>query len=493
MKAQKVEKEYRMDSLIGLDLGTTAIKAGVYTPEGRLLGSAAFDYELITPRPGWVEQDPRQWWELSVRAVRGALAACPCAHRPAALAISSQGISFVPVDRAGRALGAALCWLDTRAEAEAETVRERVGAERLFELTGKRPNAAYVLPKLLWLRAHEPERFRQTACFLSAHDFLVQRLCGARATDFSLAGGSLLFDLRRLEWSGELLGAFDLDPALLPAAGWAGGVVGEFSPAAADEMGLPAGLPVALGGQDQKVAALGAGLGPGLCAVSLGTAAAVSCLADRPVYDPQRRIPLFPFVAPGLWDLEGVVGTAGAALRWARDLFFPGSSYAELDTLARQSAPGSNGVRFYPHLAGATSPLWEPAAGGVFSGLGLACGRADLARAVLEGVAYQIRANLEVMARLAPVEALVLFGGGSRGPLWREIIAAVCALPLSAPAGLEPALWGAGRLAGFGAGLLAKRIQPPAGLAFSPPPAEWVERYEPLYQQYRAAERTPLV
>jgi xylulokinase len=503
-----------MDSLIGLDLGTTAIKAGVYALDGRLLASAAFDYDLITPRPGWVEQDPRQWWDLSARAVRAALASCEVGHRPAAISVSSQGISFIPLDRTGQPLGSALCWLDMRADVEAAAVRARIGEERLFALTGKRPSAGYVLPKLLWLRRHEPERFRQADCFLTAHDFLVHRLCGAKVTDFSLAGGSLLFDLQRLEWSAELLDAFDLDPARLPRAVLAGTPAGVLERKAAEELDLPLGLPVVVGGQDQKVAALGAGLRPGWAAISLGTAAAVSCLAERPVLDPQRRIPLFPFVAPGLWDLEGVIGTAGAAMRWARDNFFPDLSYPQMDALARLSSPGANGVRFYPHLAGATSPLWQPAAAGAFSGLSLACGRADLARSLYEGVAYQIRANLEVMAQLSAPQALILFGGGSRSPLWREIIAAVCALPAasaaaavsagsvsasaesSAPDGTyapDVALWGACRLAGFGAGLFAERFGPSAGLDFRLAEPDWVARYAELYPRYRAAERAPLV
>jgi xylulokinase len=483
-----------IDSLIGLDLGTTAVKAAVYAPDGRQLGSAAYEYDLITPRPGWVEQDPRDWWNLAVRAVRAALAQAEAvAHRPAALSISSQGISFVPVDRGGDPLGNALCWLDTRAETEARDIRRRVGEDRIFTLTGKRPSAAYILPKLLWLRKHEAERFRSASRFLTPHDFLLHRLCGSALTDYSLAGGSLLFDLQRMEWSRELLNAFDLDPARLPVPAWAGTPAGELSQSAAAELGLPARLAVAVGGQDQKVAALGAGLRPGWAAVSLGTAAAVSCLAERPVLDPQRRIPLFPFVAPGWWDLEGVIGTAGAAVRWARDAFFPELSYEQLDGLARQSIPGAHGVRFFPHLSGATSPHWKPAARGSFSGLHLASSRADLVRSLYEGVAFQIRANLEVIARLSPPQALILFGGGSRSPLWGEIIASAAGLPVALASVPDVALWGACRLAGFGAGLFSERFDQTVALDFHPPAPDLTEQYADIAREYRAAEHAPLV
>lgn len=478
-----------MDSLIGLDLGTTAVKAGVYSIEGRLLGSAVEEIPLHTPRPGWVEQDPRDWWEASLRVLRAALerASAGCSHQPAALAVSSQGISFVPVDTAGEPLCRALSWLDTRAANEAAWLEERFGAERLFALTGKRIGAVYTLPKLLWLRTHQPEVFHAADDFLMAQDFLLMRLCGVRATDYSLAGGTLLLDLHRLVWSPDLLDACGLDARRLPEPRWAGSPAGQLCRAAAEALGLPSGLKVVVGGQDQKVAALGAGLRPGWCALSLGTAAAVSCLTGTPLLDPARRIPLFPYVAAGAWDLEGVVGTAGAALHWARDALFPGLDYPAVEALARTSPPGARGVRFYPHLSGASAPHWNAAASAGFHGLSLACGREDLARAVYEGVACEIRANLDVMRELAPVEALLLFGGGSRSLLWREILSALAGLPLAALPDADAALWGASRLAGFGAGIFADPTSPAADLDFIPPSPPRVEAYQAVYQDYRAA------
>jgi xylulokinase len=485
-----------VESLLALDLGTTAIKAAVFAPDGRLLGSAAEEYSLITPRPGWVEQNPGDWWELSLRTLRGALEAASGTginHRPAALAVSSQGISFVPVDRSGRALGNALCWLDTRAGVEAEWLEKRLNAQWIFEITGKRLSLAYVLPKLHWLRTHRPELFARADCFLMAQDYLLYRLAGVKTTDFSLAGGSMLLDLERLAWSDELLSTCALDAARLPSPVWAGSQVGDLSVSAADGLRLPEGLKLVVGGQDQKVAALGAGLRPGWAAISLGTAAAVSCLAQAPFRDPLMRIPLFPFVSPGWWDLEGVVGAGGAALRWGLETFFPGLDFAQLEALARTSPPGANGVRFYPHLAGATSPHWKGDAGGALRGLGLAVGRADLARAFYEGVAFEIRANLEVMRDLSPVEGLLLFGGGSRSTLWREIIAAVCASPLAVVSNPDVALWGAARLAGFGAGLFTERAQSAADLRWSEAPSDLLGRYAEIYSAYRAGETAPLV
>jgi xylulokinase len=478
-----------MEALLSIDLGTTAIKAAVYSLEGQALGEATLEYPLISPRPGWVEQDPEMWWSLAIRTARVAAAQAGEAvgARICGLAVSSQGISFVPVDRVGAPLCNALCWLDTRAAAEASAVREQIGDDRLFRVTGKRPSAAYVLPKLLWLRAHAPDLYARTDRFLLAHDFLVYRMCGAQVIDPSLAGGTLLLDLHSLSWSADLLAAFDLSPARLPGLAWAGTRAGELSGEAAGLFGLQPGIPVVVGGQDQKCAALGAAIRPGVATVSLGTASAISCLADRPLLDPQRRIPCFPFVIPGFWVLEGVVGTAGAALRWLRAAFFPQDDFVELDAWAARAEPGANGVRFYPHLAGATSPLWQAEARGAFAGLSLAAGKADLVRSVLEGVAFQIRANLEAIEGLAPVNELILFGGGARSRLWNGIIAAVTGKAVRVARTVNVANWGACLLAGIGAGKFrdAQHLPTPAqAKTVITPEAGEVRRYQELYEAY---------
>ncbi len=478
-----------MDALLSVDLGTTGCKAAVCSAAGQVLGTSYLEYPLINLAPGWVEQDADLWWSLAQQAVRQALAHTPGDCRIHGLSISSQGISFVPIDRAGRVLRRAINWLDTRAEAEAALIRERIGDRDLFQLTGKRPAAFYLLPKLLWLRRHEPDLCRATDRFLLAHDFLLHRLCGAAVTDYSLAGGTLLLDLHALTWSERLLTTFAVDPGQLPDLAWAGTVAGALAPAVARSLGLAAGTPVVVGGQDQKCAALGAGIRPGRVTVSLGTAAAISCLVDRPVLDEGQRIPVYPFVAPGYWVLEGVIGTAGAALKWAREALYPGKTYAELDQLAAGSPPGANGVRFYPHLAGAASPVWQAAARGAFTGLSLATGPADIVRSVLEGIAFQIRANLAAMATLAPVEELVLFGGGARSALWAQIIAEATSLRVGVAEMVDVANWGACLLAGVGVGLCPDRLAAGSGATCEPSPAA-IARYDGIYQEYIAGEKS---
>lgn len=480
-----------MDALLSLDLGTTGCKAAICSPAGEVLGTSYLEYPLETPSPGWVEQDADLWWELAQQAICRALAVSGVAGREIlALSVSSQGISFVPVDRDGHVLRRAISWLDMRATAEAAQIRAQVGDVDLFRLTGKRPAPFYVLPKLLWLQRHEPKLCLQTHKYLLAHDLLLHRLCGAMVTDYTLAGGTLLLDLHHLAWSKSLLATFEVNPAQIPDLAWAGTLAGELTGEAAKALGLRRGMPIVVGAQDQKCAALGAGICPGRATISLGTAAAITCVTQGAVLDDRQRVPTFPFVAPGQWVLEGVVGTAGAALKWLRNMLFPTKSYIELDHLAEESLPGAGGVRFYPHLSGATSPWWQDGVQGAFTGLCLATNPGDLVRSVLEGVAFQVRANLDVMAQLCPIEELVLFGGGARSVLWPRIISAVAGKPVRVAAMADMANWGACVLAGVGAGL--ERDQLGVGLGrrdvMYDPEVSLTACYAELYGEYCATD-----
>ncbi|NLE43808.1 MAG: hypothetical protein GX620_03720 [Chloroflexi bacterium] len=485
-----------MDALLSVDLGTTGCKAAVCTVTGRILGANTIEYPLIYPAPGFVEQDTNLWWALSLQAMRAALDVSEIpAETIRAVSVSTQGISFAPVDRSGLVLRNAINWLDTRAVEQAARIKARIGDTGLFQITGKLPSAAYVLPKLMWLREHEPRLVDRTAKFLMAHDFLIYRLCGAVVTDYSMAGGSALLDVRSLAWSEVLLSEFGVDRDQLPELAWSGTVAGKLTRQVAEEVGLVPGIPVVVGGQDQKCAALGAAIRPGVSTVSLGTASAITSLTEAPILDPHRRIPTFPFVMAGLWDLEGVISTAGAAMKWARDTLCAGRDYTALDDLAATSPPGAHGVRFYPHLAGATSPVWQSEARGAFLGLSLATDQADIVRSVLEGVAFQIRSNLDVMEELTRVERLVLFGGGARSRLWASIIAAVSGKPVQVAQVVDVANWGACILAGVGCGLIGRdEVGRSAGALeaeFCAAEAE-VEQYDALYEGYLAVQQQVL-
>ena len=349
-----------MALLIGIDLGTTGCKAVVYDERGIALGESYLEYGLITLSATMVEQDPHAWWDLTLQAVNAALDAA-AADRSAVrgIAVSSQGISFVLLDEDDRPLGNAINWLDGRATAECDDILARYRAETLFRAapaSGLRPSTC--CRNCSGCGEHAPEKWRPARRLLMGHDYLVYRLCGAHVTDHSLAGGTLLYDLAGLDWSAELLDAFDIPRRLLPEVRWAGTPVGTLKPEVADALGLRREVVVAVGGQDQKCAALGAGIDDRTATVSLGTASAIEQLMASPATDPAMRIPTFTFLQPARWVLEGVVGTAAVSMRWLRDML-GADGYAGLDAAAAAVPAGSDGVRFYPHLSGAGSPHWN--------------------------------------------------------------------------------------------------------------------------------------
>ncbi len=483
-----------MALLLGLDLGTTGCKAAVYDDTGRTLGESYLEYGLITLSSSVIEQDPQAWWDLTCQAIHQALAAGNVDRSDVrAVAASSQGISFVLLDAAGRPIGNAINWLDSRAIDESAEILELFTEKELFALTGKRAAPFYVLPKLLWLRRHRPEPWRQAHKLLMGHDYLVYKLCGAHVTDHSMAGGTLLYTLQTLGWDDRLLETFAIPPDLLPDIHWSGTPAGTLLPEVAEMLGLSPGTMVVVGGQDQKCAALGAGIADGLATLSLGTASAICQVMDQPLTDPHMRIPAFTFVQPGHWILEGVVGTGAGSLRWYRDTIAGGTPYDQLDAEAAQVPPGADGVMFLPHLGGAGSPHWKSSARGTFHGLSLATGRGHLTRAILEGVAYQLHENLAITQELAgPIRHAIVFGGGAKSALWRQIIADVIDLPVVWTPTVETASLGAAMLAGLGCGLFASLDEARARMvrtqAIQQPNPALVEVYAEAYRRYRQVE-----
>jgi xylulokinase len=484
-----------MTLLIGIDLGTTGCKASVYDQTGGCLGEGYLEYGLITLSSTEIEQDPCAWWDLTIKAVQEALQNAKVdGHRVRAISVSSQGISFVLVDRAGQPLANAINWLDSRAVAESAQILERYPPEALFRITGKRAASFYMLPKLLWLQKNRPDLWRQADKILMGHDFLLHRLSGEYFTDHSMAGGTLLYDLQRLDWNPEFLDVFQIPRRLLPEIHWAGTPVGKIRPEAAESLGISKDVVVSVGGQDQKVAALGAGIDDKTATLSMGTATTLTQLMRAPHTDDRMRIPTFTFVQPERWELEGVVGTGAGSFRWYRDTVGGRESYQDLDQEAGQSPPGSGGVFFYPHLTGATSPHWEGQARGTFYGLSLATQRGDMTRAVLEGVAYQVRENLSVAEQIAgPVERLIVFGGGAKSSLWREIVSNILNRPLAFTPTVEAAGLGAAILAGVGCGLFSSLEQARQAMVRiaeqRQPNRETAVSYERLFEQYQRLEK----
>lgn len=469
----------RGEHILGLDLGTTGCRATLFTSELRPVGGSSHEYPLITGDHGEVEQDANLWWKLVMQTAREAVSAAgvlPATVR--ALSVSSQGISFVPVGADGNALFNALSWLDTRAVAESQAISNHVGAERVRSITGKHPSAYYVLPKLMWLKEHRRDVYRNAARFLMAHDFVLQKLCGVAATDHTMASGSLAYDLAGGGWSGELLEAAGVHSDSLPPIHPAGTVVGTLREAVADDLGLTADTKVCVGGQDQHCAALGAGTRAGESGVSLGTACQILLRLDHPDTNPASALPCSPSLLPGAWTLDGVLSTAGASLRWLRDTFFPGTTYDELSAFADRSPAGSASVFFFPHLAGGGSPRWMPESTGAFVGLTLATKPEDIVRAVFEGVAFQIQMNIISAGEQHRPEGICLYGGGAQSAPWCQIISDVTGLAVRVASIQETATVGAAMLAGLGTGIY-RTVEEAAGLV------EHDRTYEPNETRYR--------
>lgn len=466
-----------MATLVGLDVGTTAVKALAVSEEGRVVGSCEVEYPLSTPRPGWAEQDPEDWWV----ATREALERLD-APDVAGIGLSGQMHGLVALDERERVIRPAILWNDQRTAAECAEIEERVGLDRLVELTGNRAMTGFTAPKLLWLRRHEPESYARIAHVLLPKDYVRLRLCGERAIDVADASGTLLFDVARRRWSDEVVAALELDPAWLPRALESPAVSGA----------TPDGVPVAAGAGDQAAGALGLGVvRPGPVSVALGTSGVVFGALDAYAHDPQARVHAFCHAVPGAWHAMGVMLSAAGSLRWLRDVAAPRQAFGPLVAEAEAWEPGAEGLTFLPYLAGERTPHADPDARGAFTGLGLRHDRGALVRAVLEGVACGLRDSLDLLVELgaAPDRGRVS-GGGARSELWLRIVASMLELPLERLAVEEGAAYGAALLGGVAGGVWADPREAVAACvrprdAVDPMP-EWVEPYRELRERYRA-------
>lgn len=452
-------------AFLGLDLGTTGVRALLIDDAGALLGSATAEHPLHSPAPGWMEQDPADWWRATGLAVRAALVeARLSADAVQAVAVSGQMHGAVLLDASGGVVRPCILWNDQRSVAQCDEIMQRVGVDRMLAITGNVALAGFTAPKLLWVREHEAERWTRVAHVLLPRDYLNYRLTGVLASEPSDAAGTLLFDVRARRWSAEVLRDVELDPALLSPIVPSAGVVGEIQAEAAEALGLRTGTPVMGGGADNACAAAGNGvLEPGQVLCSVGTSGTVVAPVGLEVGTPGHNVHLFSHVSPRVNYLMGVVLSAGGALRWFRNTCAPELVAAALaggpdpyDVLTAEAAvtpPGAEGLLFLPYLTGERTPHGSAAARGVFFGLSPRHGRGHLTRAVIEGVSFALGQSLNLL-RGAGVNAEVvrLTGGGARSPFWRQVLADVFECPVVIQAHDEGPAYGAALLAAVGAG-----------------------------------------
>jgi xylulokinase len=463
---------------VGLDVGTSGLKALAVAEDGEIVGRAEREYGLSTPKPGWAEQDPEDWW----RATEAALADLGV-DEVAGIGLSGQMHGLVALDADEAVLRPAILWNDQRTGAECEEIEERIGLDRLIAATGNRALTGFTAPKLLWLEKHEPDVHERIAHVLLPKDYVRLRLCGERAIDVADASGTLLFDVAHREWSSEVCEALGVPAEWLPRALESPEVSGE----TAD------GTPVAAGAGDQAAGALGVGVveaGAPLSVV-LGTSGVVFCALPEFAADEAARVHAFCHAVPETWHAMGVMLNAAGALRWLRDALGGGADYAELVEEAAAWEPGVEGLTFLPYLAGERTPHADPDARGAFSGLSLRHDRGALVRAVLEGVAFGLRDSLDLIAELGPLpDRGRVSGGGGRSEEWLKIVASVLELPLERTAVDEGAAFGAALLGGVAGGLwgspaeaVEATVRPTATVE---PVAEWVEPYREGREVFRA-------
>ena len=489
--------------ILAHDLGTTGNKATLYDAAGRLVGSAFYPYATEYAHTNWAEQDPEDWWEAVCVSTKQLLAKSGIGGQDvAAITFSGQMMGCVPLDREARPLRKAIIWADQRAVAQAAWVGERVPFGEVYRITGHRLSASYSLAKILWLRDHQPEIARRAYKFTHAKDAIVARLTGAFVTDPSDASGMNLYDLATGAWSPRILGAAEIDPAQLPAVVPSSAVVGEVHGSVVDEVGVPAGTPVVIGGGDGACAAVGAGVvAEGSAYNYVGSSSWIALATKAPIYDPDYKTFTFAHLVPGMFMPVGTMQAAGASYQWTRDQLCPFevqaaetlriSPYEMMNIQASGSPPGANGLLFLPYLMGERSPHWNPKARGGFVGLTIRHTRADVIRAVMEGVAMNLRVILDAFrAQGADVTAIRLIGGGARGRLWNQIMADIYGVPVQRLAILQEATsMGAALAGGIGVGLypgfsMAEAMNPVAATIDPDPKAQRVyEAMLPIFRQ----------
>jgi xylulokinase len=466
-----------MTDLVGLDVGTTGVKALRISSEGDVLAFAEEPYSLATPHPGWAEQDPEDW----CRAAEAGLAQVG-ARGVAGIGLSGQMHGLVALDEGDRVLRPAILWNDQRTGEECAEIEARFGLRELVRLTGNRALPGFTAPKLLWLRRHEPENYARIARVLLPKDYVRLWLTGEHATDVADASGTLLFDVAGRDWSDEVLDGLELPREWLPSA--------LESPVSSGQTSN--GLPVAAGAGDQAAGALGVGVdGPGPLSIVLGTSGVVFAALPRFAADPDGRVHAFCHAVPDGWHAMGVMLSAAGSLAWLRQVVAHGERLDTLIAEAEPWAPGVEGLTFLPYLTGERTPHVDPKARAAFTGLSLRHDRGALVRAVLEGVAFGLRDSLELLRGLGvePDSARVS-GGGARSDLWLRIVASVLGLPLERTAAEEGAAFGAALLGGVAAGVYADVDEAVSATvkvrSTIEPEPEWLEPYSVAYQRFRS-------
>jgi xylulokinase len=490
----------RGDVLVAVDVGTSGARAVAFDFDGRQHAQVRRAYPTREPRTGWAEQSAGEWRSASLGSLAALVRQLGARDRVRAISLTGQCPSVVLVDSRGRALGPGLTYRDNRAVAEADMIRARFGDAEMHGRTGHRPTAFHIAPKLLWLRRHEPELWREAALVLQPRDWVVLGLTGEAVTDGTHAAATLLYDLHGRHWDADLLGDLDLPGELFPRIGRPDEVVGTLRSGVASRLGLAASTPVVLGGADSQACAFGAGVvGSGPVSEMAGSSTCLNAVVASPLQ--HLDVTHYPHVVGDDFTTETGLNTTGAAIAWVADRLYGGrrgrataADYARLDEEAIKVGHIA-GLQFLPVLGGGERT--DPAMRGAITGLSLGHGRAAIARAAMEGVAFAIRAQLDLLrAGGAPVTELRVSGGDARLATWNRVKADITGLPVRTLQS-DAAAAGVAMLAGLGGGVYRDPADAVARCVRLAAPIEpdraAVDRYEAAFHAYRALVDSPVV
>jgi D-xylulose kinase len=454
------------DFLVAIDVGTTGCRTVIFNIRGKVLSYSYEEYPSIFPSPSWVEQDASDWWRAVCGTARTALKKARIdPHDIQGISITNQRETIVPVDVNGVPLRKAIIWQDRRTTAECGEIARKIGAERIYQLTGLTIDPYFSAPKILWIKKNESNIFSSAHKFLLVHDYVIMKLTGEFATEYSNASRTMLFDIKKLDWSDAICEELQIPKEKMPTLYPSARIIGEVNAKASKETDLPVGTPVVTGAGDQQAAAVGVGVTePGRVKATTGTGTFILAFLNEPKYDEKRRVLCSCHAVPGKWVNEASIFTTGAVYKWFRDQFAQAEKaeaiqagrdpYELLNEEASKIPAGSRGVMLIPHCMGSGAPHWNPYDKGVMIGFTLGHEKGCLIRAIMEGTAFEIRENVEIMKELeTEIRELRITGGATRSQTWNQIQSDITGLTVLKGAVEEATSLGAAILAGVGAGV----------------------------------------
>jgi xylulokinase len=430
-----------VNTFLSIDLGTTSLKVALLTEQGDLVGSSNREYPILSPRPGFAEQDPEVWWVGLVEASQELKGKHPVEFdQVVGIGICGQMHTQVYLDGESRILRPAITWMDQRTSGIVEAINEDDRArEMVFQETSNIATTTYTAPQVQWVKEHQPDVWRNVNHILIAKDFIKYRLTGRMVTDYSEASGTLLFDVQRRAWSDRLFEAFGIPRALFPEALPSDEIIGTVHREASQQTGIRMGTPIANGSSDNSASALGAGMiHPGQVTLIIGTAGVISVCSDRPLVDTENRTLCWNYCLRDKWITLGITQTAGESLNWFRNAFDKADQEASSGDIFEQynqaiaGVPdGSAGLVFLPYLNGERTPYWDPSARGVYYGINLTTEKAHFIKAIMEGVSFALRNNIETVESLGiSINEIRAVGGGLKSPVWLAVLGKILKKPI---------------------------------------------------------------